>query len=49
MCKKNELFGSCIMAVGAGILLSLLFTSDFALALVGVGLLVCGLLCARKQ
>ncbi len=49
MCKKNELFGSCIMAVGTGILLSLLFTSDFALALVGVGLLVCGLLCARKQ
>ena len=32
-----------------GLLLSLLFTSDFAMAIIGVGLLVCGLCCARKQ
>ena len=48
MCKKNELVGSCLMAVGAGLLLSLMFSSDFAMAFIGIGLLVGGLFCARK-
>ena len=48
MCKKNELFGSCLMAVGAGPLLSLMFASEFAMAFIGIGLLVCGLFCARR-
>lgn len=48
MCRKNELLGSAIMACGAGLLLSLLFTSEFVLALIGVGLLVCGLCCTRR-
>ncbi len=47
MCRKNELLGTAILAVGAGLLLSLLFSSEFAKAIVGVGLMLCGLLCAR--
>ncbi len=49
MCKKNELVGSALMACGAGLLLSLLFSSEFAMALIGVGLLVAGLLCTRRH
>lgn len=49
MCKKNELIGTAIMALGAGMLLSLLFSSDFALAVIGVGLLICGLCLAKKH
>lgn len=49
MCKKNELIGSSMMSCGAGLLLSFLFSSEFAMGLIGVGLLVAGLLCTRKQ
>ena len=49
MCKKNEVIGTALMSCGAGLLLSLLFSSEFALALIGVGLLVVGLLCTRKH
>ncbi len=48
MCKKNELFGSCLMSCGAGLLLSLLFSSEFAMALIGIALLIGGLLWARR-
>jgi len=48
MCRKNELFGSCLMALGVGMLLSLMFSSDFAMAFIGIGLVMCGLFCARK-
>lgn len=48
MCKKNELFGTALMCCGSGLLLSLLFSSEFAMALIGVGLLVAGLLCTRR-
>lgn len=48
MCKKNELFGSVFMAIGAGLLLSLLFSSEFAQAILGIGLLLCGLCFARR-
>ncbi len=48
MCKKNELFGSCLMAVGVGMLLSLMFSSDFAMALIGIGLVLGGLFFARR-
>ncbi len=37
------------MAVGAGMLLSLMFSSDFAMAFIGIGLLLCGLFCARRH
>ncbi len=48
MCRKNELLGSVIMALGAGLLLSLLFSSEFVLALIGIALLVIGLVCTRR-
>lgn len=49
MCKKNELIGSALMACGAGLLLSLLFTSEFAMALIGIGFLIGGLFCTRRR
>lgn len=49
MCKKNELFGSVIMACGGGLLLSLLFASEFVIVLLGIALLVGGLICTRRN
>ena len=49
MCRKYEWIGTCLMALGAGLLCSLLFSSDFALAFVGIGLLIFGLYLARRQ
>lgn len=48
MCKKNELLGTALMALGAGLLLSLLFSSVFALGVIGVALLIGGLCCTRR-
>ena len=49
MCRKNELLGSVIMALGAGLLLSLLFSSEFVLALIGIALTALGILLIRKK
>lgn len=49
MCRRNELIGTTLMACGAGMLLSLLFTSEFAMALIGIGLLAGGLFCTRRR
>ena len=49
MCKKNEMFGSVIMACGAGLLLSLLFASEFVIVLIGIALLVGGLFFTRRN
>lgn len=48
MCRKNELLGSVMMAFGAGLLVALLISSDFVLAILGVALLLGGLLVAKK-
>ena len=48
MCRKNELLGTSLMALGAGLLLSMLFSSVFALGLIGIALLVGGLCCGRR-
>ena len=48
MCRKSELLGSVLMALGAGLLLSLLFSSEFVLAVVGIGLLMIGLCCTPR-
>lgn len=48
MCRKNELCGSALMALGAGLLLSLLFSSEILQAVLGIGLLICGLLWAQR-
>ena len=37
------------MALGAGLLLSLLFSSEVILAALGIGLLLCGLLWAQRR
>ncbi len=49
MCKRNEILGSCLMAFGAGLVLSMFFRSDFVLCLLGAAGLCCGLLCCRKR
>lgn len=49
MCKKNELIGSVLMAFGAGLLISLLFSSEFITAILGVAFLVCGLFFSRRR
>lgn len=49
MCNRYELIGTAMMACGAGLLLSLLFSSEFAMALIGIGLLVGGLFLARRR
>ena len=46
MCRKMELLGSVMMALGAGLLLSLLFSSEFVLV---IALLVAGLCLARRR
>ncbi|MBQ7872256.1 MAG: hypothetical protein IJ357_08965 [Oscillospiraceae bacterium] len=48
MCKKNEWIGTLLMAVGAGLLISLLFSSEFIQAIIGILLLIVGLWWARK-
>ena len=49
MCRKMELLGSVMMALGAGLLLSLLFSSEFVLVVLGIALLVAGHCLARRQ
>ena len=49
MCRKMELLGSVMMARGAGLLLSLLFSSEFVLVVLGIALLVAGLCLARRR
>ncbi len=48
MCKNSELLGSALMACGAGLLLALLFGSDFVQTLVGIALLAVGWCVARR-
>ena len=45
MCRKMELLGSVMMALGA----SLLFSSEFVLVVLGIALLVAGLCLARRR
>lgn len=49
MCRKMELLGSVMMTLGAGLLLSLLFSSEFVLVVLGIALLVAGLCLARRR
>ena len=44
MCRKMELLGSVMMALGAGLLLSLLFSSEFVLVVLGIAMLAEGIL-----
>jgi hypothetical protein len=49
MCRRNEMIGSCLMAFGAGLMVSLFFGSEFFLCLLGIGGLLGGLLCCRQR
>ena len=49
MCRTLELLGSVMMARGAGLLLSLLFSSEVVLVVLGIALLVAGLCLARRR
>lgn len=49
MCKRNEMLGSCLMALGAGMLISMFFRSDFILCLLGLAALIGGLFCCRQR
>lgn len=49
MCKRNEMLGSCLMAFGAGLILSMFFRSDFVLCLLGAAGLIGGLFCCRNR
>lgn len=49
MCRRNELLGSAIMSCGAGLLLALLFSTDFVQAILGVALLALGLCLTRRR
>lgn len=49
MCKKNEAIGTALMALGAGLLLSVLFSSSVWTAVVGIGVVVLGFLLAKKR
>ena len=49
MCRKSELLGSVLMALGAGLLLSLLFSSPFLTGVIGVFLLLCGIVLTQRK
>ena len=49
MCRKMELLGAVRTGRGAVLLLSLLFSSEFVLVVLGIALLVAGLCLARRR
>lgn len=48
MCRKYELLGLALIGCGIGVLLSLLFRSDFAQAMLGICITLVGCLCMRR-
>ena len=48
MCRRNELLGAALMALGAGLLLSLLITKSCVIVLLGGTLLIGGMLLGRR-
>lgn len=49
MCKKTEMVGTGILCFGAGLLISILFSSGVAAALVGIACVAAGCLIAKKR
>lgn len=49
MCRKTEMIGTGILCFGAGLLLSILFSSGVAAALVGIVCVAGGCLIAKKR
>lgn len=48
MCRRTQLLGAILVALGAGLLLSCLFGSGFFLVLLGMILVAAGLLISRQ-
>lgn len=49
MCRRNEAVGTALMAFGAGLLISVLFSSGIWTVLVGIGAIALGCLLARRR
>lgn len=48
MCRKNKLLGCAVAAFGLGLLLSCLLESGFFCCCLGLGLIVVGIVLAKK-
>lgn len=48
MCRRTQVIGAILIALGAGLILSCLFGSGFFLVLLGILLITAGLLVARQ-
>lgn len=48
MCRKNQLWGAVVAAMGVGMLVACFFESGFFCCCVAVGLIVAGVVLSRK-
>lgn len=49
MCRKTESIGTAILSFGAGLLLSVIFSSGVVAAIIGIVCVALGCLIARKK
>lgn len=49
MCRKTEMIGTSILCFGAGLLLSIIFSSGVVAAIVGIVCVAAGCLIAKKR
>ena len=49
MCRKNQVFGWCACALGAGILIGSAMESGLLAFVLGLGLVLVGLACFRQK
>lgn len=49
MCRKTEMIGTAIMTFGAGMLLSIIFSSGVIAAMIGIVCVAVGCLIAKKR
>ncbi|MCQ2418174.1 MAG: hypothetical protein MJ085_00170 [Clostridia bacterium] len=49
MCRKTEAIGTAIMSFGAGMLLSIIFSSGVIAAMIGIVCVAAGCLIAKKR
>ena len=49
MCRQNQLYGSCLLAFGLGVLIGTWLTSGLLCHLIGFGLIVLGILVIRRR
>ena len=49
MCRQNQLYGSCLLAFGLGVLIGTWLTSGLLCHLIGFGLIALGILVIRRR